>query len=434
MKLFILGIAATMLWAAGSSAAIIDGYTNKLSSFPGDSVDLYLNADRSVNNFSLRLFDLHGRVVFKTKTRVFKQAIANEHPSENGYGYTLTLRLATPALASGVYLWEGKVPFIIKARDAEVTIVYPSNTVNAYCNAGGKSLYAFNSSQSTAAVKVSLLRPMPLPGHAEAFLKWMQLQHFSNVGYITDADLDDYVSIRRSKLLIIPGHNEYWTLQSRKNFDRFVHEGKNAMVLSGNTMWWQVRYDKSKTQLICYRDKKEDPVKNDKLKTILWNDRSLRYPIYTSIGADFDNGGYGLKTDSGWNGYRILKNSPLLEGTSLAAGDVLSCPSDEVDGAPVKFTNDNTPTLNYPVPGFFKAEIVGYDFVRRGEEEGVATWIVFKPTRSSGVIINTGSTDWCSDRGIGANPDIQKITTGMIERLLRNESVFTDDGTSMIVN
>lgn len=119
MKLFILGIAATMLWAAGSSAAIIDGYTNKLSSFPGDSVDLYLNADRSVNNFSLRLFDLHGRVVFKTKTRVFKQAIANEHPSENGYGYTLTHRLATPALASGIYLWEGKVPFIIKARDAD---------------------------------------------------------------------------------------------------------------------------------------------------------------------------------------------------------------------------------------------------------------------------------------------------------------------------
>lgn len=70
----------------------------------------------------------------------------------------------------------------------------------------------------------------------------------------------------------------------------------------------------------------------------------------------------------------------------------------------------------------------------RCEKEGVATWIVFKPTRSSGVIINTGSTDWCSDRGIGTNPDIQKITTGMIERLLRNESVFTDDGTSMIVN
>lgn len=423
------------LWDGSPAATIVDGYTNKLSSFPGDSVELFLNATETLPDFDLSLFDLNGNIVFRAKTKVFKQKISNENPFETGFGYALTVRLSTPRLRSGVYMWANKIPFIIKGRDPEVTIVYPSNTVNAYCNAGGKSLYGFNSSNSAGAQRVTFLRPMPLPVHAEAFLRWVLNENIHKVSYITDLDLDDYGSFKKSKLLIIPGHNEYWTLQARKNFDRFVNEGKNAMVLSGNTMWWQVRYDKSKTQLICYRDKKADPVKNERLKTIIWNDSSLRYPIHTSIGADFDNGGYGLKKDQGWNGYRILNDSPLLEGTSIKTGEVLSCPSDELDGAPVKFTGNNSPILNYPVPGFYKAEIVGYDRVFRGGKHGVATWIVFKPTRSSGVIINTGSTDWCSNRGIGSNPAIQKVTATMVRKLLNHENVFSNqDDLSTVAN
>ncbi len=53
-------------------------------------------------------------------------------------------------------------------------------------------------------------------------------------------DLEDYSEIAGAKVVVIIGHSEYWTRRARENFDRYVLEGGNALVLSGNTMWWQV--------------------------------------------------------------------------------------------------------------------------------------------------------------------------------------------------
>lgn len=413
---------------------IIDGYLHKLSAYPGDSIELYLNAKYLLTDYKIKLYDLSGKEVAKVNLSVFPQTALNKNSFEIGFGYKPTKKVIVPKLPSGVYLWENKIPFVIKDRNPKITVVYSSNTVNAYCNTGGKSLYGFNSSDQQGAQKVSFLRPMPLPRHSEAFLRWLNLQPIQDIGYITDLDLEDFGTIKKSKLLIIPGHSEYWTLQARKNFDRFVSEGKDALILSGNTMWWQVRYNKTKDQLICYRDAKADPIKSVKLKTINWFEPALSYPIYTSTGTDFQNAGYGLKNDNGWNGYKIISRSPLLEETSLLPGDVLSCPSDETDGAPTLTTEDGIPVTDYQKLPFLHVEIVGYDIVSRGGKDGVATWIVFKASKTSGIVINTASTDWCSSRGIGSNPDIQKITTTMIRKLINHEDVFSTETTTNVLN
>lgn len=420
-----------MLIALSSGATqipvhIIDGYTSHQSAFPGDSIELYVNAAVAQQNYRIKLRDLDGKEIASYACYVFPQQVISENAYEDGFGYRVTKKIRIPDVKSGVYLFENKIPIIIKARRPQIIVLYESNTVNAYCNSGGKSLYGFNSSDKVPAQKVSFLRPQPLPQHSEAFHRWLWNQKFQNVGYITDADLDDYNHIKDAKLLIIGGHSEYWTRDARRNFDRFVSEGKHAIILSGNTMWWQVRYNQTRDQLICYRSAKEDPVKNAKLKTIVWNDPTLVYPITSSIGVDFSYAGYGLKKDQGWDGYKILRKSPLLENTSLKENDILPCASDEVDGIPLnEFTNE-LELKNYSLPGFKKIEVIGYDRVSRGTREGVATWIVFRATASSGIVINTASTDWCSYRGIGYNEDIQIITTNMINKLLRNENVFTD--------
>lgn len=239
---------------------IIDGYTNKISTFPGDSIELYLNA-RLSGKHNLQLYDLSEKTVFSQTIQVFPQSVTNPRSYEAGFGYRRTCKIAVPDIPSGVYLWENKIPFVVKTRNPKITIVYASNTVNAYCSSGGKSLYAFNSTENTGAQKVSFLRPIGLPKHSEAFLRWVLKENIKDVGYVVDLDMEDYNDIRESRLIIIPGHSEYWTLQARRNFDRFVNEGKNALILSGNTMWWQVRYNKAKDQLICYRDKNADPHK-----------------------------------------------------------------------------------------------------------------------------------------------------------------------------
>jgi hypothetical protein len=53
--------------------------------------------------------------------------------------------------------------------------------------------------------------------------------------------------------------------------------------------------------------------------------------------------------------------------------------------------------------------------------------MVIKKSRSSGIIINSASTDWCSSQGMG-NEDVQKITLNMINKLLKKENVFTLPG------
>ena len=92
--------------------------------------------------------------------------------------------------------------------------------------------------------------------------------------------------------------------------------------------------------------------------------------------------------------------------------------------------------LNDALLGFFRAEIVGFDRVSRSGAEGIMTWLIFTPTKSSGTVINVASTDWCSHHGIGSNSQIQKITRNMIRKLLNKESVFSgeDAGELKITN
>jgi hypothetical protein len=424
--MIILSLIVNLFWQA-SSAVVIHGYTDKLSVLPGDSLTLFIHASESQASYDLKLHNMKGDVVYQVNIGVFPQEILKEDAYEKGFRYKKTAKVMVPELPSGIYLWENKIPFIIKSRRANVVVVYPSNTENAYNNEGGKSLYGFNSTDKTEAKVVSFMRPHAIEKFSESFLRWMSKQEFSDVGYITDADMDDYTEIRKARLLIIPGHSEYWTLAARKNFDRFVAEGRDALILSGNTMWWQVRYSKAKDQLICYRKEKDDKIKSTRLKTILWNDVSLNYPVLRSIGVDFSLAGYGTKTDKGWDGYKLICQSPLFQNTSLNKGDILPLASQETDGAPLIQVSDGIPMLNKQALGFYKAEIVGYDQVSRGGSDGVATWIVFKPTRISGTVINVASTNWCSGNGIGVNVNIQTITKNMITKLLNKEEVFSPE-------
>jgi hypothetical protein len=403
---------------------ISDGYVNHLSVKPGDSLTVYINSFERKETYTLKLYNLKGDVVAKFQTTIFPQERTKDEPWKNGFGYKPTLKIKVPDLKSGVYLWDDQIPFVVRARKPKIVIVYSSNTENAYSNAGGKSLYAYNSSDKVSAATVSFLRPIPLPKHSEAFLKWFCKQAFQDVGYITDADLDNYSEFKNAKLLLIVGHSEYWTLEGRTNFDRYVNEGNNALILSGNTMWWQVRYNKKNNQLICYKSL-PDPEPSACLKTINWDSQILNYPIINSIGADFPRAGFGQKADKGWDGYKIVNpQSPLLKGLKFKKGDIIPLSSDEYDGTPVTgFAGKNTPIVDNKLLSFEKIEIVGYDTTFR-TNDGLATWIVFQRSRKSGIVINTATTDWCSQRGMNSS-EIKRITLTMIQLLLKKENVFS---------
>ena len=424
-KLYCIIWLTLILSSCGSR--IMDGYTDKVSYSLSDSISIFINAEHDLKDYQIDITDINGNVLQSTSASVFPQTMQDDKPYQNGYGYQATTKISVPCLGSGVYLLGEKIPFIIKPENQfDILILYSSNTENAYCHSGGKSTYAYNSSNDKAATVVSFKRPIGLPTHSAEFLKWIATQNY-NVGYICDQDLEDYQNIASAKLLIIPGHSEYWTRRARENFDRFINEGKDPLILSGNTMWWQVRYDSTESKMICCKYGSVDSNTTPLLRTICWTDPALEYDVIGSIGLDFDQGGYGKKQDNGWDGYKIVNSaSPLLRGTGLNSGEVISLPTDEYDGAKLSFSSDSIQVALKNASGFYQYELIGYDLASRQAASNGA-WIVMQKTKTSGVIINTGSTNWCKKEGMEGESSelIKKITLNMIDLLLKKERLFT---------
>lgn len=404
---------------------IEDGYTDKVSYHPGEKIKLFFDSKQPVEICRLTIFDLAADPVYQTASALPAVPQIAVDASKNGFNFPVAVEFVVPELESGIYLVENKIPFIIKTDEpVDIMVVYPSNTANAYAESGGKSLY----STRDRPPYVSFQRPIPLQPLSFFCLKWFfELERFT-VGYIADIDMDDFANIAKARMLVIPGHSEYWTRQARKNFDRFVDSGSNALILSGNTMWWQVRYSDDGSKLVCYKDVNMDPVADPLLRSIEWTNASLDYSILSSIGAHFPYGGYGLRTDLGWNGYKVVSpQSPLFDGLDLKKGDIISLPTLEYDGAPILgYDEEGYPVIDAAALGFEKIELLGYDRGFRGDET-IGTFIIFRKTPDSGIIVNTGSTDWCSGGGMGGKSGdvIKGITRNALTKLLNDETVFS---------
>lgn len=417
----------TIKAATSAGPLLVDGYMDKLSYNPGESAALYVNAGNT-DKTVLSLYNLLGVKVDSMLVDLKPQTITTQSPWEEGYGYLPTATYTIPNLKSGMYFWENKIPFIIKepTKKADIVVLYPTNTQNAYNSAGGKSMYSEES-----AVSASFLRPFSNFSHGYAinYMKWIFENTSNSISYVSDRDFDDYYEIANAKLIILTGHSEYWTRKARENFDRFVDSGGNVLILSGNTMWWQVRYSEDGSKMICYKNAVPDPFVNPLLRTINWIEPSLAYPVIPSIGAVFTDGGYGRSyPDRGWNGFKIVTASPsVFSGTGMVRGDVLAMPSMEYDGTNLSgFDSEGYPIIDKQKLGFYNAEILGFDYGTRGGKETVGTWIAFQKTATSGIIINGASTDWCSSYGIGGTDSvrIKQIISNMTNALLNNTYRF----------
>jgi hypothetical protein len=85
------------------------------------------------------------------------------------------------------------------------------------------------------------------------FSQWVRLERHLHTwldrqGYAYDvvADLDvhrDPSLLEPYRCVIVNGHSEYWSGPALEGLDRYLTQGGNAIVLSGNTMYWRVSFD-----------------------------------------------------------------------------------------------------------------------------------------------------------------------------------------------
>jgi len=209
-------------------------------------------------------------------------------------------------------------------RRSQALVQVPVNTWQAYNGWGGHSLYDSTSTLGRAN-RVSFLRPYA-PGYLQTFEWEIQLVRFLelegyDVSYQTDADTDaDRASLERHRLVIVNGHDEYWTMNQRLGFDAALAAGTNLAFMAANDAFWHVEYQDGGTTI--YSEKSlYDPNPDPGMKTAMF--REIGRPECLLEGVQHTNfTDYDHPLD-----YTVTAQGaadPWLAGTGLTAGSTVA--------------------------------------------------------------------------------------------------------------
>ncbi len=342
--------------AAAADPPAIEGYTSETSLAPGEILHLHV-ATTPPARYLVRVYRLGwyhgagGRLVGCVPGCAVDEAGAPRgapapEPSTGRVraGLPVTDVVTVPADAvSGYYLAQlaltngpqaGRVDdvfFVVRnptGADSQVLMQVPVNTWEAYNGWGGKSLYNFNSTEGTAANRVSFDRPYAQLGQSP--LAWeIQLVRFLeregyDVSYQTDLDTHrDPAGLLRHRLVVDAGHDEYWTKEMRDGFDVARDAGTNLAFMGANDAYWQVRYEDDGRTIVGYKSA-ADPNPDWTLKTMLF--RELVPPRFECALMGVQHQGGFRHSGEPQLDYVVTAAGaadPWLSGTGLGAGTVL---------------------------------------------------------------------------------------------------------------
>jgi hypothetical protein len=310
-------------------AGTIEGYASKVSVVPGQEVDLHVSANPParyrVQVYRIGWYGGSGaRLVDCTPgCQTDEPGSAKPVPpfdAATGYlnaGWPVTDRLTVgTAWTSGYYLAElvltdgpnagqgSWVPFIVREPPAQVSNILvqaPVNTWQAYNDWGGRSLYFnFNGDGDN---HVSFDRPYDektmttaagpatdnanLPQVSEFPLVRFLERNGYDVSYTTDVDTDmNPAELLRHRLVMVAGHDEYWTKGMRDAFERARDLGTNLAFVGANIGFWQARYEDGRRTVVEYRKATRDPETDPAQKTVMFRNLVPPRPECTLLGVE----------------------------------------------------------------------------------------------------------------------------------------------------
>jgi hypothetical protein len=376
-------------------------------------------------------------------------------------------------------------------RPAPILMVLGTSTWNAYNDWGGPSLYTGGTTVSFERPLAPgfLVKPQDAQRKAQAtpdrealgyfrwaqahglsswsggagwptwerpFLRWAESNGF-RVDVAISQDLEQHPEVLDGhRLFLSVGHDEYWSWGMREALERHTAGGGNAAFFSGNTCYWQVRFDDGGMTSFKY-GADEDPVlgtTNERRLSSAWVDRRIGWPEFSTTGLSFSRGGYsryGLGVPNASGAYTVWRPEHwAFEGTGLRYGDALGLADTvvgyEVDGCELTITNgllapthaDGAPAslevlASAPASLWSQEEQPSRYAHEPGELESVAmaihgeTWrdhvdshrynhavVGTFTTPGGGTVFNAGCTDWTY--GLG-DPDVARITHNVLNRL-----------------
>jgi hypothetical protein len=343
-------------------------------------------------------------------------------------GDTWTLKVGAdwPSSLYRAVLDDESAYFVVRAAmpASPVMVAIPFPTWEAYNRPGvpGEGLY--QAEQPDRAVKVSFDRPGAGPQIEEwelGLLRWLGPSGHT-VDYCSGLDLHDGLDLlSRYRLLVINGHDEYWSWEMRDAVEAFARAGGNIAIFSGNTCWWQVRFEDDLRTMVCYRDAVTDPLAatDPGRTTVEWPSEPVNRPENTLTGVTFRNGA-GCWVDS-----RVMAHESytarfaghwVFEGTGLADGDTFgrgalgyetdAADLEWVDGVPRATGRDGTP------PSFVVLATADLSHWRRYGRGGAATMGVHR--LGAGTVFNAATINWGNTLH---DPVLNRITRNVLDRL-----------------
>ncbi|MBR8841185.1 MAG: DUF4082 domain-containing protein, partial [Stigonema ocellatum SAG 48.90 = DSM 106950] len=207
----------------------------------------------------------------------------NTNLVECNWSTSYTLQVST-SWTTGVYIaklidqtsgTQSQVWFVVRDDSSTSAVLFQSsfNTFLAYSNTGGYSLYGFNSVNGQAGLKVSYDRPFSETTNQTGefnnllrweynMIRWLESQSY-DVSYVTNVDVHSDSSLtllKKHKVFLSVGHDEYWSIDERNNVQNARDAGVNLGFFSANSAYWRVRFENSKTissganrVMVCYK-------------------------------------------------------------------------------------------------------------------------------------------------------------------------------------
>ena len=289
------------------------------------------------------------------------------------------------------------------------------------------------------------------------FVRWAEREGFV-LDYAVSQDLEQPDVLDPYRLYLSVGHDEYWSAGMRDTVEGFIDDGGRAAFFSGNTAFWQIRFESDHQRIVAYKNAiTEDPVwgtAQARSLSSMWSDPVVSRPENAMTGVSFTHGGYARMPNSprGTGGYTLWRPDHwAFEGTELRLGDQLGaapvvvgyeCDGCELtlrDGLPVATGTDGTPPdfevlATAPAhlwetgeasdalgPGYIgelnwvAQRLGGADTpeIRERFAHGAAVMGTFR--RGRGEVFTSGCTDWA----FGLNdPEISAVTRNVMGRFL----------------
>jgi hypothetical protein len=421
-------------------SAVLDGYAWPPSVAQGDTLGLYVSCDAPA--FDIEIVR-EGAATVSYLVIPGLPGVLQAVPDSAwlGAGWSQTCAVAIPPeWPSGVYYARLLAPgisvrhavFVVRedapGSTARILLQNSFATWHAYDAWGGKCLYDTLSTDGQRAHAVSFLRPYSrnqgrglFPMWEQLIVRWLESQGYA-VEYCIDWDTAQDPTLHSSyDLLLIAGHDEYWSYAQRATVEARLAAGGNLAIFGGNCCWWQVRYSPGMDQVVCYKDAALDPLRGvaDSLVTVHWRDPPVNRPENPMTGPSLANGG----GPTGSGGYVVERADHwLFEGTGVSNGEEFGTAQQvvgvEVDGAlfqriagvPVPTGVDGTP-LSFEIVATAPATL------------GNATMGVFD---EGAQVFNAASINWAS--GVASDSVTQRVCENVLGRLVSGNPFLADSG------